>query len=209
MDPLPDLLRRWHAGDAHALGEIVRTEAGWIADLVHRRLGPLVRQRADTEDIVQHTLVEVLKAGPRFVVDDREQLRALLARMVENVLRWHARHGQQQKRDVRQEVPLAGLPTASQTVLQLSPAATGPGPATAANAAETRDWVRLALELLDPDDRDVIVFREYDGLSFAEIAPRLGLTEAHARVRFQRALPKLGAKLRQLQQGRLGEALQL
>jgi RNA polymerase sigma-70 factor (ECF subfamily) len=210
MDPLPELLRRWHAGDPDALGEIVRAEAGWIADLVHRRLGPLVRRRADTQDIVQHTLVEVLKAGPRFVVDDREHLRALLARMVENVLRWHARHGRQQKRDVRQEVGagwLAGMPAASQTVLQLSPAASAPGPATAASTAETRDWVRLALELLDPDDRDVIVFREYDGLSFAEIAPRLGLSEAHARVRFQRALPKLGAKLQQLQQGRLGDAL--
>jgi DNA-directed RNA polymerase specialized sigma24 family protein len=67
--------------------------------------------------------------------------------------------------------------------------------------------VRLALELLDPDDRDVIVWREYDGLSFADIATRLGLGEAHARVRFQRALPKLGKKLQQLQQGRLDQAL--
>ncbi len=206
MNPTRDLLRRWHEGDATALGELVAQDATWITDHVHRRLGPLLRRRADTQDIVQHTLVEVLKSGPRFLVDDREHLRALLARMVENVLRYHARHDQQQKRDVRREVNLQ-MPTASNSVLMLSPAAAAPGPATVANAAETRDWVRLALELLDPDDRDVIQWREYDGLSFAEIAPRLGVSEAHARVRFQRALPKLGRKLQQLQQGKLGDAL--
>jgi RNA polymerase sigma-70 factor (ECF subfamily) len=201
-----DLLRRWHDGDENALGELVEQDAAWIAEHVRRRLGPQLRARVDTGDIVQHTLVGVLKSGPRFVVDDREQMRALLARMVENVLRYHARHAQQQMRDVRREVP-AALPAASESVLMLSPAAAGPGPATQAAAAETRDWLRLALELLDPDDRDVIVWREYDGVPFAEIGARLGIAEAHARVRFQRALPKLGRKLQQLQQGRLGDAL--
>lgn len=203
-----DLLRRWHDGDSNALGELVTQDATWIADHVHRRLGPLLRRRADTDDIVQHTLVEVLKTGPRFVVDDRQHLRALLARMVENVLRYHARHDQQQKRDVRREQPAEARATASQSVLNLSPhAASGPGPASAAAAAETRDWVRLALELLDPQDRDVIVGREYEDLPFAEIAARQGIPEAHARVRYQRALPKLAKKLQQLQQGQLGPAL--
>lgn len=210
MTATRDLLQRWHQGDQEALGALVAQESTWIADHVHRRLGPLLRARADTQDIVQHTLVEVLKSGPRFVVDDRAQLRALLARMVENVLRYHARHDQQQKRDVRRERPAglpAGLPAASNSVLVLSPSAQGPGPATQAAAAETRDWLRLALELLDPDDRDVIVWREYDELPFADIAARLGIPEAHARVRFQRALPKLGKKLQQLQQGQLDRAL--
>jgi len=206
MTQTRDLLRRWHEGDQNALGELVAMDAQWIQEHVHRRLGPLLRRRADTQDIVQHTLVEVLKTGPRFVVDDRDHLRALLARMVENALRYHARHDQQQKRDVRREVP-AEVPGASQSVLYLQPTANGPGPATQAAAAETRDWLRLALELLEPDDRDVIVWREYDELPFAEIAARQGIPEVNARMRFQRALPKLGKKLQQLQQGQLGEAL--
>ncbi len=206
MTQTRDLLRRWHEGDQNALGELVAMDAQWIQDHVRRRLGPLLRRRTDTQDIVQHTLVEVLKTGPRFVVDDRNHLRALLARMVENVLRYHARHDQQQKRDVRREVP-AAVPGASQSVLYLQPTANGPGPATQAAAAETRDWLRLALELLEPDDRDVIVWREYDELPFAEIAARQGIPEVNARMRFQRALPKLAKKLQQLQQGQLGEAL--
>jgi RNA polymerase sigma-70 factor, ECF subfamily len=205
MSQTVELLRRWHQGDQQALAELVAADGAWITAHVQRRLGPLLRARVDTQDIVQQTLIEVLRSGPRFQVDDRDHLRALLVRLVENVLRHQARHDRQQKRDVRREQPLQPA-AASGTVLQLS--ATGrPGPATQAAAGEQRDWVRLALELLDPDDRDVIVWREYDGLSFADIAARLQLGEAHARVRFQRALPKLGKKLQQLQQGQLDQAL--
>ncbi len=202
-----ELLRRWHAGDAEALGELVAGEAAWITEHVQRRLGPVLRQRADTQDIVQQTMVDVLRSGPRFVVGDREHLRALLVRMVENVLRHQARHGQQQRRDVRREQPLQPAAASGESVLQLGIAGAGSGPATAAAAGEQRDWVRLALELLDADDRDVIVWREFDGLPFVDIAQRLGLGEAHARVRFQRALPKLAAKLQLLQRGQIDQAL--
>jgi RNA polymerase sigma-70 factor, ECF subfamily len=204
MTETVELLRRWHQGDQQALAELVAADGPWITAHVQRRLGPLLRARVDTQDIVQQTLVEVLRSGPRFQVDDRDHLRALLVRLVENVLRHQVRHDRQQKRDVRRDQPLQPG-SGSGAVLQLS--ATQPGPGTQAAAGEQRDWVRLALELLDPDDRDVIVWREFDGLPFADIAARLQLSEAHARVRFQRALPKLGKTLQQLQQGRLGETL--
>jgi RNA polymerase sigma factor (sigma-70 family) len=206
VNPTRELLLRWHRGDREALGELVAQDAAWIAAHVHRRLGPLPRARAETQDIVQHTLLQLLEAGPRFVVDDRDHLRALLARMVENVLRWHARHARQQKRDVRRELPMLP-PVGADSVLDLTPPAGTAGPATAAASGEARDWVRLALCLLDPDDRDVIVWREYEDLPFATIAARLGIGEAHARVRFQRALPKLGRTLQHLRTGGVAAAL--
>lgn len=206
MNSTRDLLLRWHAGDLAALGELVAQEQAWITERVHQRLGAQLRARADTQDLVQHTLLEVLRAGPRFVVDDRTHLRALLARMVENSICYHARFHRQQKRDMRRDMPLPGSGD-SASVLDLAPPATTPGPATAAASNDTRDWVRLALELLEPEDRNVIQWREYDGLPFAAIAERLAITEAHARVRFQRALPKLGKLLAKLRNGRLAEAL--
>jgi RNA polymerase sigma-70 factor (ECF subfamily) len=205
MSTTRDLLRRCHQGDAGALAELVATDAAWITALVQRRLGPALRARVDTQDIVQNTMLEVLRSAPRFEIDDREQLRALLARLVENVLRHQARRDHQQVRDVRREQPLHAASSAD-SVLQLSNAGQ-PGPATAAAAGEQRDWIRLALELLDPDDRDAIVWREFDGEAFAVIAARLGLSEAHARVRFQRALPKLGRTVLALQQGQLARLL--
>jgi RNA polymerase sigma-70 factor (ECF subfamily) len=203
-DSTRELLMAWHQGDQTAFAALVREHGPWIEQLVHRRLGAQLRQRVDTQDIVQSTLIEVLRDGPRFVVASREHLRGLLARMVENALRVHADHAQAEKRDVRREVK----PPPGESVLFLD-ARPGGGatPSQAAAAAEERAWVRLAIEMLDPDDRAVVLWREYQGLSFAEIAARLDLAEDAARMRFHRALPRLARKLEQLRGGQLGEIL--
>src|SRR5688572_22130435 len=99
MSETRELLLRWHQGDREALLQLVQQDADWIAARVRRRLGPVLRRRADTQDMVQNTLLQVLHDGPRFVLSDRDQLRGLLACMVENVLRVEANHQRAQKRD--------------------------------------------------------------------------------------------------------------
>jgi RNA polymerase sigma-70 factor, ECF subfamily len=205
LDETRELLLRWHDGDQQALAELVRQEKDWISAHVSKRLGPTLRRRADTQDIVQSTLLEVLKDGPRFVVSDRNHLRGLLARMVENVLRGQANHHQAQKRDVRREVQPE---IRSNSVLFLDPPGDITRPSEAAERNETRDWVRLALELLDPGDRAVVLWRDYHDLPFAEIAERLAVEEDAARMRYRRALPKLAKKLELLRGGRLDSLLQ-
>jgi RNA polymerase sigma-70 factor (ECF subfamily) len=207
MSETRELLLRWSQGDADALAELAQQDADWIETHVRQRLGPLLRRRADTQDIVQNTLLEVLRCGPRFVVSDRAHLRALLARMVENVLHVQVRHAQAGKRDVRREV-LQAPPgdSGSVPVLDRQPD-DGTRPSAAAAESETRSWMRLAIELLAPEERNVVLWREYEGLSFAEIGARLEIAEDAARMRFQRALPKLGRKLTELRQGRLDAAL--
>src|SRR5262245_3002775 len=137
-DDTRDLLLRWHGGDDAAFTALVREHTPWIEQVVHKRLGPQLRRRADTQDIVQHTLIEVLPDGPRFVVGSRGHLRGLLARMVENALRANAHHAHAEKRDVRREAQ----PPANESVLfldgQPAPTAT---PSQAAAANEDRAWV--------------------------------------------------------------------
>jgi RNA polymerase sigma-70 factor (ECF subfamily) len=200
-----DLLLRWHDGDQDALAELVQQDLPWIEARVHRRLGPLLRRRHDTQDIVQNTLVEVLKSGPRFVLSDRGHLRALLARMVENVLRVQANHHQAHRRDLRREVPPQS--SFADTVPDLDLAADATSPPQAAERSETRDWVRLALEFLEPDDRRAVIWRDYDDLGFAEIAARLGVAEDAARMRYRRALPRLARVLQDLRRGQLDDLL--
>lgn len=203
-DDTRDLLVAWHNGDESAFTALVHEHTPWIEATVRRRLGPVLRQRVDTQDIVQNTLIEVLRGGPRFVVTDREHLRGLLARMVENVLRVQAHHGQAGKRDVRREM----TPPSRDSVLFLDgqPGSTAT-PSQAAAKEEDAAWVRLAVEMLAPEDRAAILWREFQGLSFAEIAARLQVTEDSARMRFNRALPKLARKLEALRGGKLGSLL--
>ena len=90
------------------------------------------------------------------------------------------------------------------------PIAAGGAPAPGRGASQepvASELRALALELLEPDDRNVILWREYEDQPFAVIAERLGMAEDAARMRFARALPKLAKKLQGLRAGELGSLL--
>jgi RNA polymerase sigma-70 factor (ECF subfamily) len=183
-----ELLLRWHGGDQEAMATLVQQEAGFVAGRVRKRLGRLLRRQHDTEDIVQATLLQALRSAPRFLLSDRDKLRGLLVRMVENALQVQANQQLRLKRDIRREVPLHGA--ADDSVLDLDPTDSATGPARSAERSETREWVRLALELLDHDDRIVILLRDYEELSFGEIGERRGRAEDTGRLRPRRARPR-------------------
>lgn len=195
------LLERWHAGDRAALDELLQRNVGWIEAFVRRRLGPEIRAKEETFDAVQDAVVDILTYGPRFVVSDGDRFRALLGRMVENNLRDKHAFYKAHRRNQDREVPFV-----SESVLHLD-GASRDTPSQAAVQDERAEFVRLALELLAPEDREVIVLREYDGLSFPEIAERLELTDNAARMRYQRALPRLARRVTALRRGELEGAL--
>jgi RNA polymerase sigma factor (sigma-70 family) len=66
---------------------------------------------------------------------------------------------------------------------------------------ETVEWERLrpvldeALDRLKESDRSAMILRYFEGLGFAEIGKRLGLTENAARMRTERALDRLRSQL--------------
>ena len=197
-----DLLRRWHAGDERALGELVDRDAAWIQNKVRARLGQKLRQRAETVDFVQDAMVEVLRYGPRFEVQDRDHFRNFLARVVENVMKDKAKWWNAQRRAMAREQPKQDV---SITLDQPANSAARPSVVAAKNEREAR--LRLALELLAPEDREVLFLRQWQELSFAEIADRVGSAENAVRMRFQRALPKLADTLKKLDAGELGALL--
>ena len=67
--------------------------------------------------------------------------------------------------------------------------------------------LRLAIGLLEVDDREVVVLRQWDGLPFEEVGTRLGISADAARMRFQRALVEVAAKVALLRRGELGVLL--
>ncbi len=194
------LLRRWHEGDREALGELIARDLPWIREHVHRRLGPGLRAHADTNDFVQDAFVEVLRTGPRFLVSDQEHFRALLARIVENVLRMRHRHLHRQRRDVAKEQRIG-----SGAVLDLDGSQTRPSQA--AMRSESESWLQLGLELLDAEDREVVLLRQWDGLSFNEVGQRLNIAEDAARMRFSRALARLARLVKRVRGGELAAVL--
>lgn len=193
-DTITAQMIRVHQGCTVTLHRLVADHLPWIEAHVRRRLTPLLRRAGDTQDHVQEAMIDVLRGGPHFASDDPALFRALLARVVENNLVDRARFLQRGRRDLRRE---HALPTDS--VLLLDGAARSvTEPPVQAERNEQQAWLALAVELLEPDDREAIRLRDWSGLSFPELGAELGISEEAARKRYLRALPRLAAKLDQL-----------
>lgn len=197
------LLNRFHAGDRAALQELVTRHLDYVRAQIHGRLGADFRGRMDTQDLVQDVLVDVLQDGPRFKLEDEEAFRKVLARIVENTICDKHRYLRREARDVRRE-----RAQATDTILNLDPPDRSvTRPSQAADSNEREAWVRLALEFLDPLDRQAIWLREFEEKSFREVGEALGVSEEAARKRFTRALPQLAQRVAELRDGRLRQVL--
>lgn len=198
------LLTRLHRGDRAAIGELMRRDLAWMQSYVHARLHGVVQQRADTNDIVNDVFARLLERGPRFVVQSRELFRRLMGRILTNAIVSIARRYGAQARAAARERPIA-----ADSVLYLQPDlphTAVASPAQQAAEAEETAWVRLAMELLSPLDREVLELRGH-GVKFAEIGQRVGLTEDAARIRFGRAVPRLRACVDRIRCGQVHDLL--
>lgn len=197
-----DLLKRWREGDRSALEALIEAQLPWFCSYVRKRLRGQ-RSRSETQDVIHEAVIDVLEYGPRYEISDADGFRALLARIVENNLVDEQRFMRRACRDVRRE-----RSRLSDTVLTLDPPRRGVTvPPVKAGRAENEAWVRLAIEVLAPHDREVILLREFEELSFEDIGDRLGIAANSARMRFNRAMPRLVRKVEELRSSRARDAL--
>lgn len=192
-------LKRWHQGDREALQALLERHLSWIRARIRKRLGPFLRKKGDSCDYVQEAVVQFLQYGPRIAISDEGHFRALLCRIVENTLCNQFEWFTAKRREIARERP---LPT--DTVLPLDfPNAEVSTPSQAAARHEQEAWVRLGIELVSPEDREILVLREWEGLSFKEIGKHLGIPSGTAQVRHFRALSRLSSQVGAIRRGNL------
>jgi len=182
-DDFSELLRRANAGDADARSELHARYEQLVLAVVRRRLGPVLRRRCDSIDVVQSVFEDVFRDLPRF--DDRGEkaFRHWVFLKAENKIKdlWRRRLGpdgrpREDTLDTRDETRAAGRP----------------GPATEAGERDDAAKLREALSKLTPEQREILALRLEQGLAYAEIARRLGLpSEDAARMSYGRALREL------------------
>ncbi len=195
-DDTVQLLARWRGGDRGAIDAILRDALPWLTAHVDRRLGDRLRSHAELEDFVQDALVEFLTYGPGFEVRSRALLCALLKRIVENVLRDKNDYYRARRRTRSVERPLP-----SDSVLRLDPPrASVETPSGEMRRNEEESRLRLALEFMDPPERQILVMREWEHLTFAKIGAAIGISEPAARMRSHRAMVRLSEIVHRLEE---------
>jgi len=179
------------------INNIIKLHLPWIQNFVHKKLGAFRRSKADTGDIVQEATIQFLQYGPRVHLMDERQFRALLCKIVENVIRDKYDWFTACRRNLAKERPLP-----SDTILILDPTRSSQDtPSQIVQKHEEEAWLRLGLELLDPEKRQVIVLHHWEDMSFIKIGALLGISKDAARMRFVKALHLLNENVESIKKG--------
>lgn len=193
-------LHRWFDGDEQALEQLLSDNLMWMQVYVRKHLNARLRRRFDSMDVVQDGAMRILRYNPRHPPANKAQMRALFKKALLDALRDKIDHLTANRRNIDREESIAS-PLAS------GDRPVGPSsedrPDEMADKLEQREWVKLALQFLDPLDRAIILRRDYHKEQFETIAESLGLASPDAaRMRYNRALPKLAFKIRELRRHR-------
>ena len=141
---------------------------------VYRFFLARVREPADAEDLVQHVFIKLVESLPRY-----EQRGIPFGAWIFRVARNMLIDFDRAKRTADPLDAFAALPDGT------------PGPAAQAEAGMTQTHIRAALDTLTPEQRDVIVYRFFAGLTPGEIGALMGKREGSIRALQFRALEGL------------------
>jgi len=185
-----DLYGRAASGDGQSLDRLLERYLPQLHAYVRLRLGPELRARESSVDVVQSVCRELLSQRGRFDFRGEERFRAWLFTSALNKLRDKHRFHHWGNRDVRKE---AGTVGGHEHAL----AATLMGsPSQGAMAAEAERIVREAIDALSEDHREVLTLARIVGLPHKVIAEVMERTEAATRQLLGRALVQFGLEVR-------------
>lgn len=176
------LLERVRAGDADALNALFARYLVPLRRWASGRLPQYARTAADTQDLVQETLIQTLKRIECFEPVREGALQAYLRQALMNRIRDELRRHRRRP---------AGPPVDS--------AIADPGPSALEQAigAEALERYEAALAQLKPEDREAIIARVEMGYSYEEMATALDKPTADAaRKAAQRALVRLAQEMK-------------
>jgi RNA polymerase sigma-70 factor (ECF subfamily) len=180
---LGPLLEQSRAGDRAALERLLERLRPYLHLLVRPHLGPDLAARLESSDLVQESLLNVVRGFDGFRGTDVPQFLAWVGQIVARVAASAGRRHAAGKRDRRREA--AGPERLAEV------AAGSSGPPERAARDEQAARLAAALERLPPAYRDVIQARFFDGLPFADVAARCGRSAAAVRVLCLRAIQRL------------------
>jgi len=173
-----ELMQRARRGDHAAFQELVDRHAGALYGAALSLTG----NAADAEELLQETWTGAWEGAGRF--EERSSVKTWLTRIL---IRQSARH--HRSRRARRSSSLHEVSEASKALMS------APEGLSSAEAAQVRADVAAVLDMLSPEHRQVIVLREFQGLTYEEMAEVLGVPIGTVESRLFRAREELKKRL--------------
>lgn len=191
-----DLLRVARSGDVSALGRLLELYRPYLALLARLQIGRKLQGKVDAADLVQETFLEAHRDFAQFQGMTEKELagwlRQILALNLANQVR---RYFGTQRRDVRLERQLTVELDESSKVLDHALVAPQSSPSQQAARREQAVLLADALGLLPDEYREVLILRHLEGLTFPEVARRMGRSLDSVDKLWARALARLRRSL--------------
>jgi RNA polymerase sigma-70 factor, ECF subfamily len=188
-DPMFLELAEARAGDREALGRVLDSCREYLRLIAARGLDADLIAKGGASDLVQDTLFGAYRDFGAFHGCSRDEFLAWLRKILQNNLAVHRqRYRGTRKRQVSREIPIGGSSLGAKWHALRSESET---PGTAAVRGEQIAALMAALGRMPEDYRRVVVWHQYDRLTFEEIGRRLGRSAEAVRKLWSRALIRL------------------
>lgn len=180
------------AGDSAALGRLLERYRNYVGLLVRLQVGRRLKSKVDVEDLLQEIWLEIHRKITLFRGGSEREFLTWARRLIGSILANQMRHYLGTKRrDLRLERALADDLDHSSRALNQSLVAAQSSPSQQAVRREQAVLLSDALQSLPDDYREVIILRQLEGLSFPDVARRMGRTEDSVKNVWLRALARL------------------
>jgi RNA polymerase sigma-70 factor, ECF subfamily len=186
-------------GDGAALGRLLERYRNYVGLLVRLQVGRRLRTKVDIEDLLQEIWLEIHRKIGLFRGGSEREFLSWARRLIGSILANQVRHYIGTKsRDLSLERALADELDQSSRALNESLIAAHSSPSQQAVRREQAVLLADALQDLPEDYREVIILRQLEGLSFPDVARRMGRTEDSVKNVWLRALARLRRMLEDL-----------
>lgn len=193
LDQEPEqLLRLALDGDNPALGRLLERYRAYLLVLARVQIGRRLQGKVDAADVVQDAFLGASRDLHQFrggtVPEFVGWLRGILASLLANLVRHYQGT---QRRDVRLERQLVVELDQSSQALDRGLVAPQSSPSQQAMRREQSLALAEALGRLPDELRELLILRHLEGLSFPEVAHRMGRTLDSVKKKWPRALAEL------------------
>lgn len=195
------LVERLKRRDEAAFNELVRLYQGKIYRLVFRMLG----DAGEAEDLAQEVFVTVFKSIDSFRGDSKLStwMYRVATNHCKNRIKYLGRRAHKKKKEFDEVGDRDAIASAS-----MSTSATVPRPDEMVHARQTEGFIQRALAELPDDQKELVVLRDIENMTYDAIQEVTGLPEGTVKSRLHRARLALQNRVQELQgmaQGQKGQ----